>query len=141
MGFGLDPGKLGFKLGDVLVGLKSGTTDVPETITSDQGRLHTLGYVWDPVGLTYALPTVDADGGLVVHVANGGAVAAYALQLDDTGTGTIYVGEAQPGATTSAATWRIKRIILAGANLAIAWAGGDSNFAHVWNDRAGLTYS
>ena len=79
MSFGLDPGKLGFKLGEVLVGLKAGTTDVPETITSDQGKLHTLGYLWSPTALAYVLPTVDADGGLAVHVTNSGSSSGAGL--------------------------------------------------------------
>lgn len=79
MSFGLDPGKLGFKLGEVLVGLKAGTTDVPETITSDQGKLHTLGYLWSPTALAYVLPTVDADGGLAVHVTNAGSSSGGGL--------------------------------------------------------------
>ena len=139
MAFGLDPGKLGFKLGDVLVGLKSGTTDVPETIVSDQGRLHVLGYVWNPSTLAYELPTVDVDGGLVVHVSNPGGVSTYALKLDDTGTGTTYVGESVPGSATSAAAWRVKKILSTGPDLDITWAGGGT-FAHALDDRATLTY-
>ncbi len=53
MTFGLAPGKLGFKLGEVLVGLQSGTTDVPETISSTQNKLHTLGYSWNSDTLAY----------------------------------------------------------------------------------------
>lgn len=56
MTFPLTPGKLGFKLGEVLVGLKEGTTDTPETITSTQNKLHTIGYVWSPDALAYEVP-------------------------------------------------------------------------------------
>lgn len=38
MTFALTPGKLGFKIGEVLVGLQSGTTDTPETIASTQAE-------------------------------------------------------------------------------------------------------
>lgn len=105
MAFSLTPGKLGFKLNDVLVGLKSGTTDTPETITSDQGRMHTLGYVWNPSTLAYELPTVSADGGLLVSVSNFGAVPP-ALRVDDDGAGTLYVGEAEPCSAETDPVWR-----------------------------------
>lgn len=60
MTFGLDPGKLGFKLGEVLVGLQSGTTDTPETLSSTQNKLHTLKYVWNPDTLSYEVATTNA---------------------------------------------------------------------------------
>lgn len=56
MTFGLAPGKLGFKIGEVLVGLQSGTTDTPETIASTQNKMHVLGYVWNPDTLAYEVP-------------------------------------------------------------------------------------
>jgi hypothetical protein len=62
MSFGLDPGKLGFKLGDVLVGLKSGTTDVPEAVKTDAGRLHTLQYLWNPSTLAFEIATTQGEG-------------------------------------------------------------------------------
>lgn len=56
MAFELTPGKLGFKLGEVLVGLQDGTTDVPETIASTQNKMHVLGYLWNPDTLAYVVP-------------------------------------------------------------------------------------
>lgn len=56
MTFSLAPGKLGFKLGEVLVGLSSGTQDTPETIASTQNKMHTLGYMWNPDTLAYEVP-------------------------------------------------------------------------------------
>lgn len=43
MTFKLSAGKLGFKLGAVLVGLKSGTEDVPEALKMDEGAAHIAG--------------------------------------------------------------------------------------------------
>lgn len=40
MTFSLNPGKLGFKLGEVLVGLKRGTLDVPEVVNTTDGGLN-----------------------------------------------------------------------------------------------------
>ena len=64
----------------------------------------------------------------------------FALQLDAVGT-TTYIGEALPGTLTSAALWRIKKMVETGADLVITWADGNENFDNVWDDRAGLSYS
>ena len=68
-------------------------------------------------------------------------VAQLALELDQVGGSTTYVGEAQPGGETSDANWRIKRIIETGQDISIEWAGGNANFDKVWDDRLSLTYS
>lgn len=71
MTFSLSPGKLGFKLGEVLVGLQSGTTDNPETISSTQNKLHVLTHIWNPDSLAYEVPTTGGAGvGLEVDVTN-----------------------------------------------------------------------
>ena len=62
------------------------------------------------------------------------------LRLDAVGT-TTYIGDAKPATATSAATWRIKRMVETGPDLEILWADGDANFDNVWDDRAGLSYS
>lgn len=64
----------------------------------------------------------------------------YALRLDDV-TGTSYVGEAAPGALTSAASWRIKRITETGPDLVIEFADGNSDFDNIWDNRLALSYS
>lgn len=129
MTFGLAPGKLGFKIGDVLVGLKSGTEDVPETIASDQNKLHVIGYVWNPDTLAYEVVTPQTTN------------SPLALQLDEASATVTYVGEAAAGSATSAAAWRIKKITTTGADLAITWAGGDTAFDKIWDNRTGLSYS
>lgn len=130
MTFGLTPGKLGFKLGDVLIGLQSGTTDVPEAIKSTEGRLHGVTYLWNPDTLAYEVATttsITSSPGL-------------SLELDSVGGGVLYVGEAEAGAASSAAAWRIKRVTLTGADVSVKWADGDALFNNVWDDRASLSY-
>ena len=124
MTFGLTPGKLGFKIGDVLVGLKSGTEDVPETIASDQNKLHVIGYVWNPDTLSYEVATPSSAGG------------PYDLNMDEVSSVLLYVGEADPGTANSAAAWRIKRVTPTG----VSWADGVATFTKVWDDRATFTY-
>lgn len=89
------------------------------------------------VGLTVSTYEEAADAGLPDTTISAG----LALQLDDAGAGTTYIGEAEPGTASSAASWRIKRLVETGADLAITWAGGTDNFDKVWDDRLGLSYS
>jgi len=63
------------------------------------------------------------------------------LQLDDAGSGVTYVGTAAPGAASSAATWKIKRMTESGADIVIEWANGDAAYDNIWDDRAALSYS
>lgn len=124
MTFGLAPGKLGFKIGDVLVGLKSGTQDVPETIASDQNKLHVIGYVWNPDTLAYEVATAPNASG------------TYDINLDEASSTVLYVGEAEPGTADSAAAWRIKKVTPTG----VSWADAVTTFTKVWNSRASYTY-
>lgn len=130
MTFGLTPGKLGFKLGDVLIGLQSGTTDVPEAIKSTEGRLHGVTYLWNPDTLAYevATTTTSTNGGL-------------ALQYDVASATDTYIGEAEAGSAASGSVWRIRKMVTTGSDISITWADGDTLFNNVWDDRAALSYS
>lgn len=68
-------------------------------------------------------------------------VLPFATELDDVGGGVTYVGSADPGTATSAASWRIKRITETGADISIEFADGDAFFDNVWDNRASLSYS
>lgn len=71
MTFSLQPNKLGFKLGEVLVGLQSGTTDNPESIEVTQHQMHVLPFFWNPTTLAYEPPTTGGAGvGQEVDVTN-----------------------------------------------------------------------
>ena len=140
MTFGLAPGKLGFKIGEVLVGLQSGTQDTPETIASTQNKLTTVGYLWNPDTLAYEVPVQALTDAEMRATPINTATASYALELDEASATVTYVGEAAAGSSTAAAVWRIKRITLTGSDLSIKWADGDTNFNNVWDDRAILSY-
>jgi len=62
-------------------------------------------------------------------------------EVDDVGGTTIYIGEAQPGTATSAASWRIKRVVFTGDDSETLFADGDTNFNNIWDNRAALSYS
>lgn len=83
-----------------------------------------------PVDATIVVPPVTVDP------APGYALA---LLMDDVGAGVTYIGEADPGTLTSAATWRIKKLTESGDDLVIQWADGVGTFTKEWDER--LTYS
>jgi hypothetical protein len=62
-------------------------------------------------------------------------------EVDFVGTTTIYIGEAQPGTATSAASWRVKRVVFTGDDSTTLFADGNSNFDNIWDNRASLSYS
>ena len=65
----------------------------------------------------------------------------YIKEVDWVGDTTVYIGEADPGTTTSQALWRIKRTVFTGDDSETLFAGGNENFDNVWDNRAGFSYS
>ena len=68
----------------------------------------------------------------------------YAQQVDFVTSTLIYRAEADPGTATSAAAWRIRRIIIDNASkgdVSTTWADGNANFDNIWDNRAILSYS
>lgn len=67
----------------------------------------------------------------------------FAQQIDKVSS-TTYRGEALPGTLTSAAKWRIRRIIEGTGpdkgDFSITWADGNDNFDNIWDNRLSLTY-
>ena len=64
----------------------------------------------------------------------------YVLLLEEASSTITYIGEADPGTATSAASWRIKRLDST-SGLAVKYGGGVTTFSQVWDDRASLSYS
>ena len=55
---------------------------------------------------------------------------------------TAYLGQAAPGTATSAASWRIQKLVFGGdGDVTTTWADGNAYFDNVWDDRASLSYS
>lgn len=130
-----------------------GNAAIPTGINA--GGLNVLGVV--PVDLALNIQTFRATGeayALVAATGNSVATARYiacdsagnigtssaglALRLDEGATYT-YIGEAQPGTSDAAASWRIKR--MTNADSTIVWADGNASFDNIWNNRAALAYS
>ena len=78
------------------------------------------------VGTTGSTPTTDT---------------SEATRLDDVGGGVTYVGKAVAGTLTSVASWKIEKIVQTGADIAITWADGNTNYDNIWDDRLSLSYS
>lgn len=142
MAFQLTPGKLGFKLGEVLVGLKSGTLDTPESLKTTEGHLHTLLYAWNPDTLAFEVSTTrGSGGGQEVHVTNLTGTD-QAVQLDIASSTVTYIGKAPVGTATGAAGWKVSKLTSnAEGDLAITYADGNASYDNVWDNRAALSYS
>lgn len=65
----------------------------------------------------------------------------YKLKFDEVSSSVSYKGEAAPGASTSAAQWRIAKITTTGNDIDITWADGNTGFDNIWDNRASLSYS
>jgi len=70
-----------------------------------------------------------------------GGSSTYTVLVDEASSTITYVGEASPGTATSAATWRVKKILDSGGSTTVSWADGASSFTKVWDDRASFSYS
>lgn len=63
-------------------------------------------------------------------------------RIDFVGDTVIYQGEAAPGASESAAVWRIKKVTFGvDGDVTTVWAGGVSDYNFAWDDRATLSYA
>jgi hypothetical protein len=69
--------------------------------------------------------------------------ARHKVAMARDGSGNVeYVGLAAIGAAKSAAAWQIRKLVYTGDEIDdILWAEGDTDFDHIWDDRAGLSYS
>lgn len=63
-----------------------------------------------------------------------------ALEFEDTGTGVLYLGTAQPGSSPASAVWQIKKITYTSTQVQIQFANGSPSFNAAWSNRASLTY-
>lgn len=84
--------------------------------------------------------TVHHQAQVPVDVA-GNAVGTYSEAFDEVSSTLIYSGLAASSSSTAAAVWRIKKTQITGTVTRTTWAGGNTNFEHVWDNRASLIYS
>jgi hypothetical protein len=60
--------------------------------------------------------------------------------IDESTEGTVYIGYAERGSTTSQPVWRIKKIITINGITTIGYVSGKLNFNYIWDNRATYTY-
>jgi hypothetical protein len=77
------------------------------------------------------------EGGPAYKVTN---FPAYSLLVDEASASTTYLGEAVVGTATSAASWRVRKIVVSGTVTSIQWASSAA-WTQIWDNRASLTYS
>ena len=76
----------------------------------------------------------DSSGALLTHD------ATLQVYVDAVDANNTYVGESVPGTAVTAATWRIKKIVVLGLLTTIKFADADDGFMKIWNSRASYTY-
>lgn len=74
------------------------------------------------------------------QISSGGAAADTSKLIDDQ-TSFMYIGTAVPGTMTSAASWKIKKVVFSGTLTTILYAGGAATSTNIWDNRAALSYS
>jgi hypothetical protein len=88
----------------------------------------------------------DASKAKRVHVVDpfGGLVSdgnyAIRMAVDSGDENVTYIGKAQIGEATSAASWQIQKMDETSGTV-ITWCGGNDSFNNVWDDREELSYS
>jgi hypothetical protein len=87
--------------------------------------------------LSSTLPSSASTESTLQTISFGGV--QYALQMVTSGN-YDYIGEASIGSTTSASSWRVKRVDNTSGNVAILWAD-TGTFNQVWDNYASLSYS
>lgn len=90
---------------------------------------------------------VDANTQRVTLATDGPGVQAltsidgiYAEIVDQPNATTTYICQAPVGTASSAAAWRVRRIVVSGTTTTTTWAGG-SAFNQIADNRASLTYA
>lgn len=114
----------------VLLGRFTSPTGVPEEILVGSG-------------LTLSGAGLEVSQSYIQTIVSQELEMAYAKLIDSTDSDTvIYIGEAVPGALSSAASWRIKRVSFFGdGDSSTLWADGNANFDNIWDNHLALSYS
>lgn len=63
------------------------------------------------------------------------------IKEHSTNSSITYVGEAEPGSSTSDPVWRIKVVVETGNDISVEWADGNGNFDNIFDDRETINYS
>lgn len=90
--------------------------------------------IFFPTSGAHAVRVVNPDG------SNTGD-SAYITMVDVASSTVTYLGSAAAGSATSAAVWKIKKVLVASTITTISFASGSTAFDQIWDNRASLSYS
>jgi hypothetical protein len=62
------------------------------------------------------------------------------IRIDESVSGTTYIGKAPLGSSESLPVWQVMKIVESAGLTDITWADGNSVFDNVWDARTSLTY-
>jgi hypothetical protein len=62
-------------------------------------------------------------------------------EIDDTGSGTTYVGQAAQNSATTDPVWRIKRVVVSGSDVSVKFAPNFVTYGDQWSVRVSLSYT
>jgi hypothetical protein len=83
----------------------------------------------------------DSSASQPVVLAKDQVPGAYNKIVDEASSTVMYIGIAACGVLSNASFWQIKKVEVVGSETIITWAGGNSDFDKIWDNRAALTYS
>ncbi len=90
-----------------------------------------MSFAFNP--FTGNLDTVTGGGG--------SSLSSMDYEIDEASDTVTYIGKADPGTATSAASWQIVRVTRVDDDYSRELADGDTDFDNIWDDRASLSYS
>ena len=91
-------------------------------------------------GVSAEVTVSKSDSSNIVGLNVIGAPYIYNEQVDSVDTNLTYIGSAEPGTLTNAASWRVLRVDNTTGSI-ILYADGDTKFDNVFDDRQTLSYS
>ena len=67
----------------------------------------------------------------------------YAIQIDDSVSGVVYIGYAPTGSDPTLPVWKIKKVVVNNLtnSISVTWAGGINTFVNAWSNHLTLSYS
>jgi hypothetical protein len=99
-------------------------------------------FMWDALSNQWVPRTMQDLAALIIPILENDMQKQYNKLVDQIDPSTMYIGEAIPGAATSAAEWRIKKITESpSGDISILWADSTADFVNTWDARLTYTYS
>lgn len=115
-----------------------------ETLRIDDNHRNVAGGVTNDASQEIRNLRVDPVTNALITSADSIGSASATQYLEDSGDPLIYyLGLAEPGTGTGAASWQIRRITYSAStdDVIVQWADGDALYDNIYSDRESLSYS